>query len=87
MVKKGKEREALHNKSQKYFISRSHKSGVPGAISIKFGSLVYMVNVVNSVKFYYCSLNFLNLARTKVYRFPMLNLTVHTTELALTLCL
>jgi hypothetical protein len=43
-----KEREAMHKKSQKCYISRNHGGGTPGAISIKFGSLVHIVNVINS---------------------------------------
>jgi hypothetical protein len=62
--RKGKEREqAMHKKSPKCYISRSYGSGTPGAISIKFGSLVHMVNVINSAKFDLCSFNGLNLAR------------------------
>jgi hypothetical protein len=61
--RKGKGREAMHKKSQKCYISRSHGGETPGAISMKFGSLVYMVNVINSAKFDHCSFNGLNLAR------------------------
>jgi hypothetical protein len=53
----------MHKKSQKCYISRSHGGGTPGAISMKFGSLVHMVNVINSAKFDHCSFNGLNLAR------------------------
>jgi hypothetical protein len=53
----------MHKKSQKCYISRSHGGGTPGAISMKFGSLVYMVNIINSAKFDHCSFNGLNLAR------------------------
>jgi hypothetical protein len=61
--KEGKEREALCKKSQKCYISRSRGDETPGAISIEFGSLVNMVNVINFVKFDHCSFNGLNLAR------------------------
>jgi hypothetical protein len=53
----------MHKMSQKCYISRSHGGGTPGAISMKFGALVYMVNVINSAKFDHCSFNGLNLAR------------------------
>jgi hypothetical protein len=49
------ERVTMHKKSQKCYISRSHRGGTPGAISIKFGSLVHKVNVINFAKFDYCS--------------------------------
>jgi hypothetical protein len=49
--------EAMHKKSQKCYISRSHGGGTPGAISIKFEPLVQMVNVINSAKFDHCSFN------------------------------
>jgi hypothetical protein len=55
--------EAMHKKSQKCYISRSHGGGIRGAISMKFGSLVYMVNVINCAEFDHCSFNGLNLAR------------------------
>jgi hypothetical protein len=58
---KGKEREAMHKKSQKCYISRSHGGGTAGAISMKFGPLVYMVNVIKSAKFDHCSSNGLDL--------------------------
>jgi hypothetical protein len=45
----------MHKKSQKCYISRSHGGGIPGAISMKFGSLVHMTNLINSAKFDYCS--------------------------------
>jgi hypothetical protein len=62
--RKGKQRkQAMHKKSQKCYISRSHGGGTPGAISMKFGALVHMVNVINSAKFDHCSFNGLNLAR------------------------
>jgi hypothetical protein len=38
--RKGKERKAKHKKSQMCYISRSCGGGTPGAISMKFGSLV-----------------------------------------------
>jgi hypothetical protein len=53
----------MHKKSQKCYISRSHGGGTPGAISIKFGPLVEMVNFINSAKFYHCSYNGSDLAR------------------------
>jgi hypothetical protein len=46
-----------------------------------------MVNVINSAKFDYCNSIGLDLARVKIFHFPMLDLTAHTTELALTRCL
>jgi hypothetical protein len=86
--RKGREREAMHKNSQKCYISRSHGGGTPGAISMKFGPLVHKVNVINSnsAKFDHCSSNGLDLARVyyKIYRFPMLNPTAHTTGRALT---
>jgi hypothetical protein len=61
---KGKQgKQAMHKKSQKCYISRSRGGGTPGAISMKFGSLVHMVNVINSAKFDHCNFNGLNLAR------------------------
>jgi hypothetical protein len=68
----------MHKKSQKCYISRSHGGGTPGAISMKFGSLVYMVNVINSAKFDHCSFNNgLNLAMglNLPFSLGMLNLT------------
>jgi hypothetical protein len=53
----------MHKKSQKCYISRSCGGGTPGAISMKFGPLVHMVNVINFAKFDHCSFNGLNLAR------------------------
>jgi hypothetical protein len=64
--KKGKRREgmeATHKKSQTFYISRSHEDGTPNAISMKFWSNVYMVNIINSAEFDHCSLSGLNLAR------------------------
>jgi hypothetical protein len=61
----GKEGEAMHKKSQRCYVSRSHEGRTPGAILMKFGSIVYMVSIINSAKFDYCTwrLNGLNLAR------------------------
>jgi hypothetical protein len=54
------ELQAMHKKSQKcYIISRSCGDGTPGAISMKFGSLVLMVNIINPAKFDHC--NFIGL--------------------------
>jgi hypothetical protein len=61
--RKGKERKAMHKRSQKCYISRSCGGGTPGAISTKFGILVHMVNVINSAKFDYCNFIGLDLAR------------------------
>jgi hypothetical protein len=52
----------MHKKSQKCYISRSCGGGAPGAISLKFGSLVHMVNIINTAEFDYCNFNGLNLA-------------------------
>jgi hypothetical protein len=63
---KGKERKGLqsmHEKSQKCYISRIHGGGTPNAISMKFGSLVHIVNVMNFAEFDHCGFNSLNLAR------------------------
>jgi hypothetical protein len=53
--RKGKERaselQAMHKKSQKFYISRSCGDGTLGAISMKFGPLVHIVNVINFAKF------------------------------------
>jgi hypothetical protein len=76
-----KERKVMQNKSQKCYISRSRGGGTSGAISMKFEPLVHIVNVINSAKFDHCNFNGLN------YHFLMLNLTAHTTGLALTRCL
>jgi hypothetical protein len=81
------ELQAMHKKSQKCYISRSCGDGTLGAISMKFGSLVDIVNVMNSAKFDHCNFNGLNMARVQIFHFPMLNLTAHTTGLALTRCL
>jgi hypothetical protein len=65
--RKGKERKgkakAMHKKSQKCYISRSCGDGTLGAISMKFGMLVHMVNVMNSAKFDHCNSIGLDLAR------------------------
>jgi hypothetical protein len=53
----------MHKKSQKCYISRSCGGGTPGAISMKFGPLVHMVNVINSAKFDHCNSIGLDLAR------------------------
>jgi hypothetical protein len=50
-------------KSHKCYISRSRGGGISGAISMTFGLLVHMVNVINSAKFDHCSFSGLNLAR------------------------
>jgi hypothetical protein len=53
----------MHKKSQKCYISRSFGDGTLGAISMKFGALVHMVNVINSAKFDHCNSIGLDLAR------------------------
>jgi hypothetical protein len=53
----------MHKNSQKCYISRSCGGGTPGAISMKFGPLVHMVNVINSAKFDHCNFIGLDLAR------------------------
>jgi hypothetical protein len=64
MKGKGKERkQAMHKKSQKCYISRSRGGGTPGAISMKFGALVHIINFINAAKFDDCYFNGLNLAR------------------------
>jgi hypothetical protein len=55
--------EAMHKKSQKCYTLRIHGGGTPSAISMKFGTLVCMVNIINSDKFDHYSFNGLNLAR------------------------
>jgi hypothetical protein len=45
--KERKGKQAMHRKSQKCYISRSHEGGTPGAISMKFGTLVHMVKLIN----------------------------------------
>jgi hypothetical protein len=64
--RKGKERkglQAMHKKSQKCYISPSCGDGTLGAISMKFGAFVHMVNVINSAKFDHCNSIGLDLAR------------------------
>jgi hypothetical protein len=53
----------MHKKSQIYHTSRSHGGGTPGAISMKFGLLVHMVNIISFAEFDHCGFNGLNLAR------------------------
>jgi hypothetical protein len=53
----------MHKKSQKCYISRSCGDGTLGAISMKFGIFVYIVNVINSAKFDHCNSIGLDLAR------------------------
>jgi hypothetical protein len=53
----------MHKRSQKCYISRSCGDGTLGAISMKFGPLVHMVNVINSAKFDHCNSIGLDLAR------------------------
>jgi hypothetical protein len=48
--------------------------GTAGAISVKLGPVVHMVNVINFVKFDQCSFNGLNLARAKFSIFLCLTL-------------
>jgi hypothetical protein len=72
----------MNKKSQKCYISRVCGYGTFGAISIKFGPLVHMVIVINSAKFDHCNFIGLDLARVKIFHFPMLNLTAHATGLA-----
>jgi hypothetical protein len=55
--------QAMHKKSQKCYISRSCGGWTPGAISMKFGPLVHMVNVINCAKFDHCNSIGLDLAR------------------------
>jgi hypothetical protein len=57
------ELQAIHKKSQKCYISRSCGDGTLGAISMKFGSLVHMVKVINCAKFDHCTFIGLDLAR------------------------
>jgi hypothetical protein len=46
----GKERKAIHQKSQKLYVSRFRGGGggTPGAIVMKFGTGVLMINVIYS---------------------------------------
>jgi hypothetical protein len=53
----------MYKKSQKNYISRSHGGGIPVAISMKFGPLVHIINLINSTKFEHCSFDVPNLAR------------------------
>jgi hypothetical protein len=53
----------MHKKSQKCYISRSCGGGTPGAISMKFGSLVYVVNIIISAEFDHFNSIGLDLAR------------------------
>jgi hypothetical protein len=66
---KGKEREAMHKKSQKCYNSHSHGGGIPNATPMKLKSLVYMVNIINFAEFDHCSFNGLNLARVQSLSF------------------
>jgi hypothetical protein len=53
----------MHKKSQKCYISRSCGDGTLSAMSMKFGSLAHIVNVINSAKFDHCNSIGLDLAR------------------------
>jgi hypothetical protein len=53
----------MHKRSQKCYISHIPRGGTPDAMSMKSGSVVYMVNLINSAKFAHCSFYGLNLAR------------------------
>jgi hypothetical protein len=55
--------KAMHKKSQKFYISRSCGDRTLGAISMKFGPRVHMVNVINCAKFDHCNFIGLDLAR------------------------
>jgi hypothetical protein len=57
------ELQAMHKKSQKCYISRSCGEGTHGAILMKFGLLVHVVDVINSAKFDHCNSIGLDLAR------------------------
>jgi hypothetical protein len=57
------ELQAMHKKSQKCYISRSCGSGTPGAISMKFGTVVHIANVINPAKLYHFNFIGLDLAR------------------------
>ena len=61
--RKGKERKAMHKKSQKCYISRSCSGEAPEATMIKFEAHANMVIVVNFAKFDVCILNSLTFAR------------------------
>jgi hypothetical protein len=45
------------------YFTYSCGGGTPGAILMKFGSLVHMINVIYFAKFDHCNFNSLNLAR------------------------
>jgi hypothetical protein len=60
---KASERQAVHKKLRKCYISRCCGDGTFGAISMKFGTLVHMVNIINSAKFDHCNSIGLDLAR------------------------
>jgi hypothetical protein len=60
---KGKERKAMHKMSQKCYTSRSCGGGTRDSISMKFGTLVLMVNAINCAKFDHCNSIGLDLAR------------------------
>jgi hypothetical protein len=53
----------MHKKSQKCYISHSCGSETTGAISMKFGTLVHIANVINYAKLDHCNSNGLDLAR------------------------
>jgi hypothetical protein len=83
--KKGRERKGRERKKRKEKKSHAYKvtkvlyftfswGGTTGAISLKLGALVHVVNVINSAKFYHCSFNGLNLARSKFLIFLCLTL-------------
>jgi hypothetical protein len=55
--------QAMHKMSQKCYISRSFGDGTLGAISMKFGIFVHIVNVINSAKFDHYNSIGLHLAR------------------------
>jgi hypothetical protein len=77
----------MHKKSQKCYISGSCEGGTPGAISMKFGPLVHVINVINFAKVDHCNFNGLNLARSKFTFFVCLTLRLIQRGLALTRCL
>lgn len=53
----------MRKKSQKCCFSRVYGGRIPGTFSMEFGSLVYIVNSINSVEFYHGSFNGFSLAR------------------------
>jgi hypothetical protein len=63
LKKRASELQAMHKKSQKCYISRSCGDGTLVAISMKFRSLVYIANVINSAKCDDCNSIGLDLAR------------------------